>query len=114
MARRTLKMPKMISKQNTLILSLLSLITYSSSSWTEERQESSHYLPAEENITRSLVDMTQESLLRSFGIDMKRKPSKTFTPHDYMIDVYSLLSGESDVARRTRINTVRGIMDSGK
>ena len=104
----------MISNHHTLILSLLPLMAYSSSLWTEGRQETSKHHFTEENITRALIDMTQESLLRSFGIDVNRKPSKTFTPHDYMIDIYSLLSGNSDAARKTRINTVRGIMDTGK
>lgn len=104
----------MISAQYTLMLTLLPLMAYSSSLWREENQGASKHHFTEENITRALIDMTQESLLRSFGIDVTKKPSKTFTPHDYMIDIYSLLSGESDVARKTRINTVRGIMDSGK
>ena len=107
-------MPEMISNHNALILSLLSFVASSSSLLIEERKETSRHQLSEENITRALIDMTQESLLRSFGIDVSRKPSKAFTPHDYMIDVYSVLSGDSDAARRTRINTVRGIMDTGK
>ena len=104
----------MISARHTLLLTLLPLMAYSSSLWREETQAAGKHHLTEENITRALIDMTQESLLRSFGIDVTKKPSKAFTPHDYMIDIYSLLSGESDVARKTRINTVRGIMDSGK
>ena len=109
-----LQLLKMISNHNALILSLLSLVVSTSSLWTEERRETSRNQLSEENITRALIDMTQETLLRSFGIDVSRKPSKAFTPHDYMIDIYSVLSGDSDAARRTRINTVRGIMDTGK
>jgi len=107
-----LQLLKMISNHNALILSLLSLVVSISSLWTEERRETSRNQLSEENITRALIDMTQETLLRSFGIDVSRKPSKAFTPHDYMIDIYSVLSGDSDAARRTRINTVRGIMDT--
>ena len=107
--------PKMTRKQLTLVLTLLSLMAYFSSSWTEETADHSDgYRPAEENITRALIDMTGENLLRSFGIDIKRKPSKTFTPHDYMINVYSKLSGENQVVRKTRITTVRGIIDTGE
>lgn len=92
---------------------LISLMTFLSTSRTSEIN-SQTYKSVTENITQALIEMTQESLLRSFGIDIKRKPSRSFTPHDYMLEVYSLLSGESDVARTTRINTVRGIIDTGE
>ena len=103
-------------KQCTIVatpLYLISLMTLLSTSRTSEIN-SQTYEPVTENMTQALIEMTQESLLRSFGIDMKRKPSRSFTPHDYMLEVYSLLSGESDVARKTRINTVRGIIDTGE
>ena len=103
-------------KQCTIVataLYLISLMTFLSTSWTSEIN-SQNYKQVTENITQALIEMTQESLLRTFGIDMKRKPSRSFTPHDYMLEVYSLLSGDSDVARTTRINTVRGIIDTGE
>ena len=105
-----------MSKQCTIPVTafyMISLLAFLSTSQTSE-VNSQTYNPVTENITQSLIEMTQESLLRSFGIDMKRKPSRTFTPHDYMLEVYSLLSGDSDVARTTRINTVRGIIDTGE
>ena len=114
MLHKLLKSSIMAGQKHPFIVSLLPLMTYFTCIWTAGTFSPRHYRPAEENITRTLIDMTQESLLRSFGMDMKRKPSKSFTPHDYMIEVYSLLSGDGDVARRTKINTVRGIMDTGK
>lgn len=72
------------------------------------------YQQAGQNITRALVEMTKESLLQAFGHDMKRKPSRSFTPHDYMIQVYTRLNSKIENQQRSNINTVRGIIDTGE
>ena len=63
------------------------------------------------NVTQLLMEVTKQNLQRAFGL---KKSHRKFSPPDYMMEVYNILETRFKQGKKSKINTVRGLLDLGK